>query len=127
MTGFNDFKRGDLILVRHNTAVPWRLAIFHNWTSGHSLVEAYLYDFDNSFHRYKLWRPLPTLVRRNEGKWMVSADGRRAPSFIHNTLTEACAEAKRLIEEKGVHRTRVLLLERTYVCKRIAAIEDDNA
>ena len=124
MTGFVDFKKGDFILVRHNTTTPWRLAIFHGWTCGHSMVEVYLFGFTGGLHRYRLWQPLPASAEPNGGEWMVSVAGGAAPRKVHSTFESACTEAKRLIEELDADRTCVLRLERTYICKRIAVEEE---
>ena len=125
-----DFKKGDFILVRPNTSTAWRLAIFHSFHGfvyEQGAVKVMLHDVGPELHIYKLWKPLPTSTKPNKDKWMVSADGRHAPSHIHDTFSEACAEAKRLIEDRNARRTRVLRLERTYVCKRIAVEEEPNA
>jgi len=119
-----DFKKGDFILVCHNAHTAWRLAIFHGWTHDHSMVEVELYDTDGSLHRYAQWKQLPAVLRPG-GQFMVSADGGRAPTKIHDSFNAACTEAKRLIEERDAHRTRVLRLERTYACKRVA-VEESN-
>ena len=125
----DDLKPGDLILVRDDPRAAWKVAWFHKVdtdNAGEPGIIATLWDVEHAqCGCYKEARRLPAFFRQpsSNGSYMLSVDGARAPSRIHESLEAAEREAERLIRERNAPVVRILRLEKTL--RRRIVIEEE--
>ena len=123
----DDLKPGDLILVRDDACSAWRVAWLRRNDEEHVVAEPW--DTCKSMPKHwRYWRPLPVptaseLIRQTDARYMLSVDGARAPSHIHDSLESAEREAERLIRKRNAPVVRILRLEKTL--RRKITIEEE--